>query len=175
MRNSTSGSNCNLNLFVLIKVLFVCTGNICRSPMAEGILREKLLEAGIAAEVDSCGFERFHVGDSPDPRAQQVTGRRGIDISGHRARLFTRGDFDRFDRIFAMDSSHYSNILRVAAGDPRAIAKTDFFLNLVNPGANQGVPDPWYHDLKAFEKVYLQLDEACDAFVHSLRQEKHRK
>ncbi len=142
--------------------------------MAEGILREKLMEAGIGAEVDSCGFERFHVGDSPDPRAQQVTGRHGIDISGHRARLFTRSDFDRFDRIFAMDSSHYNNIMRVAAGDPDAIAKTDYFLNVISPGENEGVPDPWYHDIKAFEKVYRQLDEACDAFVRSLRQDKRR-
>jgi protein-tyrosine phosphatase len=151
----------------LIKILFVCTGNICRSPLAEGILRDKLLKNKITAEVDSCGFESFHVGDAPDSRAQVVAMKRGIDLSSLRARLFTSLDFDRFDYIYAMDSTHYMNIMRLARNETDR-SKVDYMLNVLYPGQNQGVSDPWYHDLKAFEKVYLQLDEACDRIVDDL-------
>jgi protein-tyrosine phosphatase len=151
----------------LIKILFVCTGNICRSPLAEGILREKLRKSRITAEVDSCGFESFHVGDPPDSRAQAVAGKHGIDLSSLRARLFTQGDFDRFDYIYAMDSSHYNNLIRLARNQSEH-AKVDYLLNLVHPHQNLGVQDPWYHGTEAFEKVYLQLDEACDKLVGHL-------
>jgi protein-tyrosine phosphatase len=151
----------------LIKILFVCTGNICRSPLAEGILREKLLKNNIIAEVDSCGFESFHVGDAPDSRAQEVAGKRGIDLSTHRARLFTNQDFDRFDYIYAMDSSHFQNIMRVARNDTERM-KVDFVLNVLHPGQNLGVPDPWYHDINAFEKVYQQLDRACEQIIDNI-------
>ena len=151
----------------MIKVLFVCTGNICRSPLAEGILREKLEKRKIPAEVDSCGFESFHVGDHPDPRAQQVAMKHGIDISVHRAKLFTIRDFDRFDLIYAMDSTHYKNIMKLARNESDR-SKVDFMLNVLYPGGNSGVQDPWYHDIKAFEKVYVQLDEACDRLVANI-------
>jgi protein-tyrosine phosphatase len=158
----------------LIKILFVCTGNICRSPLAEGILRDKLLKNKIAAEVDSCGFESFHVGDPPDSRAQAVAMKRGIDLSSLRARLFTTLDFDRFDLIYAMDSTHYKNIMRLAR-DQADRSKVDYMLNVLHPGQNLGVQDPWYHDLKAFENVFLQLDEACDRIVKELKPELPKK
>ncbi len=144
----------------MISILFVCTGNICRSPLAEGILREKLAQCGITADIDSCGFESFHVGDTPDPRAQKVAAKRGIDISTHRARLFRREDFDRFDRIYAMDSSHFNRLIR-AASTREEREKIDYLMNVVYPGRNLGVEDPWYHDMEAFEKVFRQLDLAC--------------
>jgi protein-tyrosine phosphatase len=151
----------------LIKILFVCTGNICRSPLAEGILREKLKKRHLTAEVDSCGFESFHVGDPPDQRAQAVAGKHGIDISSQRARLFTLHDFDRFDYIYAMDSSHFNNLIKLARnGSERT--KVEYTLNLLYPNQNLGVSDPWYHDLNAFEKVYLQLDEACGKIADHL-------
>lgn len=167
MKNLTNVLSCNDIQSPLISVLFVCTGNICRSPLAEGILREKLAKKRIPADIDSCGFESFHVGDEPDERAQAVAAKRGIDISGHRARLFNVDDFDRYDFIFAMDTSHYQNILRKARNDADR-AKVDYMLNLIYPGQNEGVQDPWYHGLKAFESVYLQLDEACEQFVNNL-------
>jgi protein-tyrosine phosphatase len=151
----------------LIKILFVCTGNICRSPLAEGILREKLRTKNIAAEIDSCGFESFHVGDPPDERALAVARKRGIDLSSHRARLFNPYDFERFDYIYAMDSSHYKNILRLTRSESDTV-KVDYLLNVLYPGQNLGVQDPWYHDLDAFEKVYLQLDKACDRIVEMM-------
>lgn len=117
--------------------------------------------------VDSCGFESFHVGDQPDSRALAVSKKRGIDISGHRARLFCDRDFEEFDMIFVMDSTHYKNVMR-RSKDPKDQLKVDYFLNVLDPGLNLDVPDPWYHDLNAFEKVYMQLDEACEAFVNRM-------
>ena len=151
----------------MIKILFVCTGNICRSPLAEAILRDKLKKTSIIAEVDSCGFESFHVGDPPDSRAQVVAARRGLDMSNLRARLFELRDFDRFDYIYAMDSSHYQNLMRLARNESDR-SKVDYMLNKLYPGQNLSVQDPWYHDIKAFEKVYLQLDEACEQIVEKL-------
>jgi protein-tyrosine phosphatase len=145
----------------LVKILFVCTGNICRSPIAEGILREKLIKINIPAVVDSCGFESYHVGDPPDSRAFAVSIKRGIDISSHRARLFTTKDFDIFDYIYVMDSSHYRGVMALARNGSDKM-KVDYILNVINPGQSQSVQDPWYHDEGAFEKVYLQLDRACE-------------
>lgn len=151
----------------MIKILFVCTGNICRSPLAEGILREKFKKNKIAAVVDSCGFESFHVGDHPDSRAQKVAIKHGIDISTHKARLFSTHDFDVFDYIYAMDSSHFNNIMRLTRNGSDRL-KVDFVLNVLHPAQNLGVEDPWYHDIKMFEKVYWQLDEACDRIVDKI-------
>jgi len=135
--------------------------------MAEGILRKKLNEAGLSNETDSCGFESFHAGDSPDKRAQVVCRKYGTDISMHTARLFRKQDFDNFDRIYVMDSSHYYNVSRMAgsAGDMK---KVDYILNLVYPGKDLQVEDPWYHDIQAFEQTYRQLDKACDILAEEV-------
>jgi protein-tyrosine phosphatase len=151
----------------LVKILFVCTGNICRSPLAEGILRNKLQQKNLLAEVDSCGFESFHVGDPPDSRAQAVARIRGIDISSHRARLFTMKDFERYDYIYAMDSSHYNHIMSMTRNETDQ-SKVDYILNMIFPGQNRGVKDPWYYDIEAFEKTYIILDEACDHIIGML-------
>jgi protein-tyrosine phosphatase len=155
-----------------MNILFVCTGNICRSPLAEGILRSRYDQSGLKGEIDSCGFESFHVGDPPDQRAQTVARQRGIDISAHRARLFTPSDFDRFDRIFVMDASHYQNVMRRARNESDR-QKTDFLMNVIAPGKNQPVPDPWYHDITAFEEVYDQVARACDKIASMVMQTNH--
>ena len=144
-----------------MNVLFVCTGNICRSPLAEGILRKKFSEKNIRGVVDSCGFESFHTGDNPDHRAQQVARKNGVDISAHASRLFTLEDFDRFDKIFVMDSSHYQAVMRKARHDADR-NKVDFIRNVIYPGQNKPVKDPYYDHFSAFETVYEQLDEACE-------------
>ena len=150
-----------------MKVLFVCTGNICRSPLAEGILREKFNALGIKGHVDSAGFESFHIGDMPDERARKIAREHGISISGHEARLFTLQDFDRFDKIFVMDSWHFQNVMRLARDDHDK-AKVDFIMNAVDPGKNHPVPDPYYDGYGAFERVYLMLDSACEKIAASV-------
>jgi protein-tyrosine phosphatase len=148
-----------------MRVLFVCTGNICRSPLAEGILREKFDALGIKGLVDSAGFESFHLGDMPDERARKVAREHGFNISGHEARLFTVKDFDRFDKIYVMDNWHYQNVMRLARNDEDR-AKVDFTMNVVEPGKNKPVPDPYYDGYGAFERVYLMLDAACEKIAH---------
>lgn len=148
-----------------MNVLFVCTGNICRSPLAEGILREKYRQKGISATVDSCGFESFHIGDPPDPRAQKIAKRNGIDISGLRARLFSRNDLESFDKIFVMDRGHYHSIMRYTNTEEER-RKIDFVQNVVYPRQDKPVNDPYYDDITAFETVYDQLNEACDAIAN---------
>ena len=143
-----------------MNVLFVCTGNICRSPLAEGILRSKYTDHAIDAHIDSCGFESYHVGDRPDHRAQQVARVNGIDISTHSARQFRVKDFELFDKIYVMDSYHYQAVMRVAR-DNQDREKVDFVRNSLYPGRNMPVKDPYYDDFQAFEEVFEQLDEAC--------------
>ena len=144
-----------------MKILFLCTGNICRSPMAEGILKHKLHKRNLNEEVDSAGFENFHVGDPPDERAVKTTFSHGVDITGHRARLFRKDDFEKFDRIYVMDSWHYQNSMRLARNDADE-AKVDYVMNVVYPGRNGVVQDPWYNGMQLFEEVYLQLEMACE-------------
>ena len=135
--------------------------------MAEGILKEKFQQLNYSGTVDSVGFENFHTGDPPDDRAVLTLKKRGIDITGHVARLFSVKDFDRFDRIFVMDSYHYSNIAQLARDD-KDMDKVDYIMNVIYPGSNQPVKDPWYNEISAFEKVFEQLDEACNKLVRKI-------
>jgi protein-tyrosine phosphatase len=154
-----------------MNVLFVCTGNICRSPLAEGILRSKYSQKGIMSLVDSCGFESFHVGDPPDHRAQEIARINGIDLSMLRARLFSQQDFDRFDKIFVMDNYHYQAVMRNARNDHDR-EKVDFVLNVLHPGRNHPVKDPYYDEFHAFKTVFRQLDQACEVITDMASTEK---
>ncbi|MBL7137610.1 MAG: low molecular weight phosphotyrosine protein phosphatase [Bacteroidales bacterium] len=150
-----------------MNILFVCTGNICRSPLAEGILRHKYAERNIRGIVDSCGFESYHTGDPPDHRAQQIARANGIDISTHSSRLFRGEDFDQFDKIFVMDAYHYQAVIRVARSEEDR-KKVDFIRNVIYPGQHKPVQDPYYDHYSAFETVFDQLEEACERFAESL-------
>jgi len=154
-----------------VKILFVCTGNICRSPLAEGILRKKFQELNLDAEVDSAGFEAFHAGDQPDSRAIAMGRKFDVDISGHVARLVNSQDFKKFDLIYIMDDSHLNRI-KPFAKSKTEMEKVDYLLNVVHPGENRNVEDPWYGDTNGFETVFHKLDEACGILAEKIASQK---
>lgn len=127
----------------------------------------KIKKFNLNAETDSAGFETFHRGDPADPRSIAVAAAHGIDLTDHVARMFTARDFDRFDLIYVMDRTNYNDVMGLAR-DSADENKVDFILNLVNPGEDQQVPDPWYGGKEGFEKVFRMLDQACDRLVHEL-------
>lgn len=139
----------------------VCLGNICRSPLAEGILASKV---GDDVFVDSAGTSDWHVGKAPDPRSIEVAAQHDLDISHLRGRQFTVEDFDNFDLIYVMDASNYQNVVRLARTQEDE-DKIIMILNEVNQGRNEQVPDPYYGGDDGFEKVYQLLDEATDRIL----------
>jgi len=146
----------------------VCLGNICRSPMAEGIMRARIEKYMLNAEVDSAGFESFHTGDAPDARATREMKRHGIDISRQEARLFKKTDFDEFDRIYVMDSVNYNDVKSKASSEEQML-KVDFILNITNPGSNKPVPDPYYGGEDGFAKTYQLLESAAEQIALELK------
>ena len=144
----------------------VCLGNICRSPLAEGILKSKLPENFI---VDSAGTSAFHKGEIPDERAISIAKEQGIDISNQRSRPFQIWDFDEFDRIYCMDKSNLSNVLSMAEND-RQKEKVSLILDILEDSISE-VPDPYYSGKESFEKVYQLLDRACTAIASELLSE----
>lgn len=146
-----------------MRILMVCLGNICRSPLAEGILQDKVASRGLDWQVDSAGTGHWHVGDRPDSRSVAVARRYGIDITGQRGRQFKPQDFERFDHILVMDDQNLRDVLRQAQSDEQR-AKVRLILDYSHPSGGRVVPDPYYDD-DGFEQVFQMLDEACDAFI----------
>lgn len=151
-----------------MKVLMVCLGNICRSPLAEGILQDKIDKRGLSAEVDSAGTAAYHIGEPPDRRSRAIAMKNGIDITHQSARQFEIADFDRFDKIFAMDRNNYADIISMAR-DQNDAQKVELIMNLVNPGEDIDVPDPYYGGNFGFEKVYQMLDESSDIIAKMIQ------
>jgi protein-tyrosine phosphatase len=150
-------------------VLFVCTGNICRSPTAEAIFRKLAADAGMAETVaaDSAGTHGYHVGEPPDSRAQEAAAKRGYDLSGLRARRFEKADFQRFDLILAMDQDHYSILSKLAL--PPAGHKLKLMMSYARQFAEQEVPDPYYGGPQGFERVLDMLEDAARGLLDSLQ------
>lgn len=136
----------------------VCLGNICRSPLAEGILRSKVYSH--KAFIDSAGTGAYHVGKKPDKRSISVASENGIDITNQKARKFTAKDFENFDLIYVMDQSNYRNVVNLARDEEDKL-KVKLILNEVFPGEDLDVPDPYYGGDFGFKNVYNMLDEAC--------------
>ena len=147
------------------KILMVCLGNICRSPLAEGILKAKTNHLDVV--VDSAGTAAYHIGEQPDIRSIEIANKYGIDLTSQRARQFSVNDFDEFDKIYAMDSSNYANIISLAR-DEKDRDKVDVILNESNPKSFQSVPDPYYGGDNGFQDVYDMLDKACDKIVEQI-------
>jgi len=151
------------------RVLFVCTGNICRSPTAEGIFRKLVLDAGLAdhIESDSAGTHDYHVGEAPDPRTQATALTRGYDLSGLRARQVARSDMERFDLILAMDRSHHAYLTRLAPTSGRG--KLRMMLEYARGAGILDVPDPYYGGPGGFEQVLDMLEDASRGLLEALR------
>ena len=143
----------------------VCLGNICRSPLAEGILKNKTKNKNIF--VDSAGTASYHLGKLPDNRSIEIANKYGIDISNQRARLFSEIDFDKFDKIYAMDTHNFASIISIARNQSDR-NKVDLILNEINPKSFDNIPDPYYGDGDGFQKVYEMLDEVCDIIANKL-------
>ncbi len=153
-----------------MKILMVCLGNICRSPLAEGILQNKLIKNSLDVSVDSAATSDYHVGDKPDSRSISKAAECGIDITAQRGRQIQNSDFQKFDRIFVMDTSNYSNTVALT-NKLKEINKVELILNLINPGSNQSVPDPYFGGEDGFKNVYRLLDAACNVIIKQIKNE----
>lgn len=151
----------------MTNVLMVCLGNICRSPLAEGILRDLAQKAALNIEVDSCGTANYHVGDKPDSRSIKKAKEYNIDINHLRGRQFQISDFDFFDIIYVMDQSNYNNVVALARNE-KDKNKVKLILNEISNNNNE-VPDPYYGGDDGFEHVYQLLNEACEKIITKLK------
>lgn len=147
----------------MMNILFVCMGNIYRSPLAEALLRKKYSENNISGEVSSAGFESFFINEPPDLRIREIAEKNGLILSG-RARIFLKSDFDRFDKIYVMDTQNYRDVIDLARNE-KDKSKIDYMLNVLEPGKNKTMPDPWRSGIKDLDTVYLMLDKATDRIV----------
>jgi len=155
------------NLYLCgMKILMVCLGNICRSPLAEGILKEKAKNAGLEWLIKSAGTNSFHTGEPPHVLSQKVAQLHGIDISKQRARRFLKTDFSEYDRIYSMAGDVLED-MRMIAGNVFDDTKVDLLLYESYPGQNRDVPDPWSGPESGYHEVYALIDKACDAIIEN--------
>ncbi|MWB96401.1 low molecular weight phosphotyrosine protein phosphatase [Flavobacterium sp. GA093] len=152
-----------------VKILMVCLGNICRSPLAEGILASKLPKDKFI--VDSAGTGSWHVGHSPDKRSIAIAKKNGLNLENQRGRQFSKADFEDFDYIYVMDNSNYNDVIELANTDEHK-TKVSLILNELFPGENVDVPDPFYGSTNGFANVYQMLDEVSEIIAQRLL-EKH--
>jgi len=147
-----------------MKILMVCLGNICRSPLAEGILKHKANTAGLNWQIDSAGTNGYHIGEAPHRLSQKIAKLNGIDICDQKARQFSKEDFNRYDKIYALADDVVDEIKWIAKEkyDP---TKVDLLLNELHPGENLSVPDPWYGPEPGYHAVYKLIEVACDAII----------
>lgn len=146
----------------------VCLGNICRSPLAEGILQHKAWKAGLNWSVDSAGTNGYHDGEPPHRLSQKVALMNGIDISRQRSRRITAADFHRYDRIYAMAQDVIDDMRRIARKDFDE-RKVSLLLNELHPGRNLDIPDPWYGGEEGYHEVFELIDRACDALLEKVK------
>ncbi|GGB74827.1 protein-tyrosine-phosphatase [Flavobacterium suaedae] len=151
-----------------VKILMVCLGNICRSPLAEGILQSKLPSDKFI--VDSAGTGNWHAGEQPDKRSMKTAKNRGLDISTQRARQIKTSDFEDFDYIFVMDSSNYENVIKLAP-NKAAKNKVTMIMDFLHADGGIEVPDPYFGGNDGFENVYDMLDETCTIIADKLIKE----
>jgi len=155
-----------------VSILFVCMGNICRSPTAEGVFRHKVLDAGLEDKIhiDSAGTIAYHVGHPPDPRAQKAALKRGFDLSSQRARKVTSSDFEAFDFVLAMDSDNHYELEVICP--PGYEDRLHMFLKFAQNSGVTDVPDPYYGGGNGFETVLDLIEDASEGLLKHLKQQK---
>lgn len=147
-----------------MKILMVCLGNICRSPLAEGILQLKALEAGLHWSVESAGTNGYHDGEPPHYLSIKVAKQNGIDISRQRSRRFSASDFEQYDKIYAMADDVLEDMKRIAKNNFNE-QKVDLLLNELYPGKNKNIPDPWSGPESGYVEVFELIEKACEKIV----------
>tara|TARA_B100000767_G_scaffold99229_1_gene95155 strand:- start:58 stop:510 length:453 start_codon:yes stop_codon:yes gene_type:complete len=145
----------------------VCLGNICRSPLAQGILEKKSKESNANIYVDSAGTGGWHLGSSPDLRSINVAKKYDIDISHQKAREFSTYDFKEFDKIYVMDTNNYRDIIRLCSNE-KECNKVQLILKKIDTENNPSVPDPYYGEEDGFEKIYRLLEKACSKIISEI-------
>ena len=158
-----------------MRILMVCLGNICRSPIAEGVLRHKIKEHGLNWTVESAGTGSYHIGEAPHRFSQKICVAHGIDISSFRASKFTAGDFDRYDKIYALAGDVYKEIKKIG-GKQADMSKVDLFMNELRSGPPEAlwmicedVPDPYYGPEEGYTIVYEMIEKGCEAIIRNNR------
>ncbi|GHC19179.1 phosphotyrosine protein phosphatase [Kushneria pakistanensis] len=153
----------------MIRVLFVCLGNICRSPMAEGVFRQMLHQSGLEnrIETDSCGVGDYHVGEPPDPRAIREAQHRDIDITGLRGRVIRQDDFDRFDYVLCMDRENLEALKKVAPRESRA--HVGLLMDFATQGTGKEIDDPYFGNTDGFECMGDQIVAGCQGLLNQLK------
>jgi protein-tyrosine phosphatase len=147
-----------------MRILMVCLGNICRSPLAEGILKHHVEKAGLNWTVESAGTSDFHIGEPPHVLSQKIANLNGIDISKQQCRQFDKDDIERYDKIYVMDAMNYSDVMKMSGAEFNP-SKVDLILNEIYPNEERAVPDPWYGTEEDYHTVYKLLNDACKKIV----------
>ena len=148
-------------------ILFVCTGNICRSPIAEALMKKKYEDFNIEGSIDSAGFSPTTINDSPDPRAIKAAGKKGIELSGS-SRLFSQDDFDRYDRIYVMDAKNYNDV-RDFSRNRKDMLKVDYLMNIMEPGTDKTIPDPIHSGTITFDDTITLIDRITTKLAEEIR------
>jgi protein-tyrosine phosphatase len=160
--------------FAPMKILMVCLGNICRSPLAEGILQHKAWKAGLNWSIESAGTNGYHNGDAPHLLSQKVARLNGIEICNQRSRRLTPEDFNKFDKIYAMSADVIHEMKWIAKSKYDA-SKVELLMNELKPGKNLDVPDPWYGPEPGYHEVYKMIEMACEAIVEKAQTAEDRR
>jgi len=150
-----------------MRILMVCLGNICRSPIAEGVMKNKCAQAGLNWLIESAGTQSYHIGEPPHPDSIRICRENGIDISSQRARKFQPAVLDHYDHIYALATDVLEDIYDIC-GRQANYNHLSLFLDTLHPGAHESVPDPYYLQSDAYAEVFEQISIGCDAILHSL-------